>query len=226
MTEEVREPGPRKIEWHRFAWPAAFVIVALLGFVLLRDRAQAKDPPSDVRVQGSNTVVKSLHDLARLETTALHVEKVIDVRDHQKKLYGLLETEDSLLFIASGEVVIGVDLARLRDEDARFDEATKTATITLPEPEVLSTRFDEVRSYVHSRKTGTLAERNEQLEAVARREATTAFEAAGRQKDVRDRAKEQAERQIRSLATAWGAKNVIVTWRPLVPQENAAPAAK
>ena len=84
-------------------------------------------------------------------------------------------------------------------------------TITLPEPEVLSTRFDEMHSYVHSRKTGTLAERNEQLEAVARREATVAFEAAGRQKDVRDRAKEQAERQIRSLATVWGAKNVIVS---------------
>jgi hypothetical protein len=130
------------------------------------------------------------------------------------------------LFIASGEVVIGVDLARLRDEDARFDESTKTATITLPEPEVLSTRFDELHSYVHSRKTGTLAERNEQLEAIARREATAAFETAGRQKEVRDRAKEQAERQLRSLATAWGAKNVIVTWRPLVPQENAAPAVK
>jgi hypothetical protein len=215
----------RKIEWHRFAWPAAFVIVATMGFALLRDRS-APPAATEIKVQGSNTVVKSLHDLARLETTSLHVEKVIDVRDHQKRLYGLLETEDSLLFIASGEVVIGVDLAKLRDEDARFDEATKTATITLPEPEVLSTRFDEMHSYVHSRKTGTLAERNEQLDSIARREATTAFEAAGRQKDVRDRAKEQAERQIRSLATAWGAKNVIVTWRPLVQQENVAPAAK
>jgi hypothetical protein len=216
---------PRKIDWHRFAWPAAFVIVAAMGFVLLRDRA---GPPaaSEVRVQGSNTVVKSLHDLARLETTSLHVEKVIDVRDQQKRLYGLLETEDSLLFIASGEVVIGVDLARLRDEDVRFDETTKTATITLPEPEVLSTRFDEMHSYVHSRKTDTLAERNEQLESLARREATAAFEAAGRAKDVHERAKEQAERQIRSLATAWGAKNVNVTWRPLVSQENVAPAAK
>jgi hypothetical protein len=224
MTEAAA-PEPRKIEWHRFAWPAAFVIVAPLCFVLLRDRAQ---PPaaSEVRVQGSNTVVKSLHDLARLETTSLHVEKVIDVRDHQKKLYGLVDTEDSLLFIASGEVVIGVDLARLRDEDVRFDETTKTASIALPEPEVLSTRFDEMHSYVHSRKTGTLAERNEQLEALARREATAAFQTAGRQKEVTTRAKEQAERQIRSLATAWGAKNVIVTWRPLVAQENAAPAAQ
>jgi hypothetical protein len=224
MTE-AGEPERRKIEWHRFAWPAAFVIVAAFGFVLMRDRTQPKET-SEVRVQGSNTVVRSLRDLSRLETTSLHVEKVIDVRDHQKRLYGLLETEDSLLFIASGEVVIGVDLARLRDDDARFDEVTKTATITLPEPEVLSTRFDELHSYVHSRKTGTLAERNEQLEGIARREATAAFETVGRQKDVRDRAKEQAERQIRSLATAWGAKNVIVTWRPLVPQENVAPAAK
>lgn len=225
MTEAAAPPEPRHpTEWHRFAWPAAFVIVAALGFTLLRDRTAAGT--AEVRVQGSHTVVKSLHDLARLETTSLHVEKVIDVRDHQRRLYGLLETEDSLLFIAAGEVVIGVDLAKLREDDARFDEVTRTATINLPEPEVLSTRFDEMRSYVHSRKTGTLAERNEQLEALARREAVAAFDAAGRQKDVRDRAKEQAERQIRALATAWGAKNVNVAWRPLIPQENAAPTAK
>ena len=56
------------------------------GFVWQPERA------SEVTVQPSNTVVKSLHDLARLKTTSLHVEKVIDVRDHQKRLYGLLHT--------------------------------------------------------------------------------------------------------------------------------------
>lgn len=215
-------PRTEKLEWARvgarFAWPAAFVAVAAMGFGVLRDREKATT--SEVRVQGSNTVVKSLHDIARLETTSLHVEKVIDVRDHQKRLYGLVESEDSLLFIATGEVVVGVDLKRLRDEDARFDEKTKTAYITLPEPEVLSTRFDEMHSYVHSRSTDTLAKRNEQLEALARREAVTAFEAAGRQKDVSARAKDQAERQLRALATAWGAKDVVVTWRPVASPET------
>lgn len=220
MTDPA--PETQKLEWARvttrFAWPAAFVAVAAMAFSFARDRE--KPAASEVHVQGSNTVVKSLHDLARLETTSLHVEKVIDVRDHQKRLYGLVESEDSLLFIATGEVVVGVDLKRLREDDARFDEKTKVATITLPEPEVLSTRFDEMHSYVHSRSTDTLAKRNEQLEAIARREATVAFEAAGRQKDVTARAKDQAERQLRALGTAWGAKDVVVTWRPVVRPET------
>jgi hypothetical protein len=202
----------------RFAWPAAFVAVAAMGFALLRDKHE--EPASVVQVQPSNTVVKSLRDIARLETTSLHVEKVIDVKDQQKRLYGLVESEDAILFVASGEVVLGVDLSKLRDEDARFDEATKTAFITLPEPEVLSSRFDEMHSYVHSRSTGTLAKRNEQLESIARREAITAFEAAGRQKESTDRAREQAEKQLRALGQAWGAKNVVITWRSHVPREN------
>lgn len=217
----VDPPTNDKLEWartaSRFAWPAAFVAIAAMGFGFLRERE--KPTASDVRVQGSNTVVKSLHDIARLETTSLHMEKVVDVRDHQKALYGLVESEDSLLFIATGEVVIGVDFQKLRDDDARFDETTKTAYITLPEPEVLSTRFDEMHSYVHSRKTDALARRNEQLESLARKEAVRAFEAAGRQKEVTARAKEQAERQLRALATAWGARGVVVTWRPLIAPE-------
>lgn len=207
----------------RFAWPAAFVAIAAMGFSFARDRGDRR--VSEVRVQGSSTVVKSLRDVARLETTSLHVEKVIDVADHQQRLNGLIETEDALLFIATGEVVVGVDLKKLRDEDARFDETTKTAFITLPAPEVLSTRFDEMHSYVHSRSTGALAKRNEQLESVARRQAMTAFEAAGREKEVTERAKDQAERQLRALATAWGAKEVVVTWRPLVAPELGAAAA-
>lgn len=217
----VDPPTNDKLEWartaSRFAWPAAFVAIAAMGFGSLRERE--KPTASDVRVQGSNTVVKSLQEIARLETTSLHMEKVVDVRDHQKALYGLVESEDSLLFIATGEVVIGVDFQKLRDDDARFDETTKTAYITLPEPEVLSTRFDEMHSYVHSRKTDALARRNEQLESLARKEAVHAFEAAGRQKEVTARAKEQAERQLRALATAWGARGVVVTWRPLIAPE-------
>jgi hypothetical protein len=153
-----------------------------MAFAHLDNRPQA--PASDVRVHASTTVVKSLRDIARLETTALHVEKIIDIKDHQRRLFGLVEADDALLYVAAGEVVVGVDLTKLRDEDARFDDATKTATITLPEPEILSTRFDEAKSHVYSRDTDVVAKRNEQLEQLARREAIVAFEAAARQKEV------------------------------------------
>lgn len=196
----------------RFAWPAAFVAVAAMGFGYLRE--QKAPSASEIRVEHSGaTVVRELRALARLETSVLRVEKVIDLADHQKRLGGLIEADDSLLFVAAGEVVLGVDLARLGDADVRSDPATGVAYVELPPPEVLSTRFDEARSYVHSRKTDVLARRNEGLEAAARREALVAFAAAGKDPQAIESAKLQAERQLRALAKAWGAKDLVVTWK-------------
>jgi hypothetical protein len=196
----------------RFAWPAAFVIVSALGFVALRSRPEAPASSAQVAHEGP-TVVRELRALSRLETLALHVEKVIDVKDHQTHAQGLVEADDSLLFVASGEVVLGVDLAKISDGDVSTDPQTKVVTITMPPPEVLSTRFDEVRSYVHSRSTDLLARRNEGLEGIARRDAVQAFEKAAREPAAMDRAHEQAERQVRALATAWGARSVVVQWK-------------
>lgn len=197
----------------RFAWPAAFVAVAAMGFGYLHESNRPK-PTSDVRIEHPTpTVLKSLRDLARLETLSLHLEKVVDVKDHQKRLYGLVDADDALLFVATGEVVLGIDLAKLGDSDARFDPATRVAYIHLPEPEVLSSRFDEPKSYVHARNTDVLARRNEALESIARRDALAAFEAAAKDPKAIARAKEQAEKQLGALARGWGASDVVITWR-------------
>lgn len=195
----------------RLAWPAAFVALGAMTFGYLRETR----PPaaSEVRIEHpSPTVLRDLRELSRLETLSLHVEKVVDVKDHQSRLYGLVGADDSLLFVATGEVVLGVDLGKLGDQDARFDEATRTAYVTLPAPEVLSTRFDEAHSYVHARATDLLAKRNEALESLARRDAVLAFEAAAKDPKAVERAKEQAEKQLRGLGKAWGARDVVIAW--------------
>jgi hypothetical protein len=201
-------------ELSRFAWPAAIVAIAAMTLHFVNERVQAPSPSaSDVRVvHPTPTVLKDLRELARLETLSLHVEKVIDVKDHQTRLYGLVDAEDSLLFVATGEVILGVDLGKLTESDVRFDAATSTAYVNLPAPEVLSTRFDEPHSYVHARATDVLAKRNEALEAVARRDAIAAFEAAGKEPKAVDRAKAQAEKELRVLAKGWGAREVVITW--------------
>jgi len=196
----------------RLAWPAAFVIVAALGFGYLRQYRETGASVVKVEHEGP-TVVKDLRALARLETAAIHVEKVIDVKDHQTRLSGLVEADDAILFVASGEVILGVDLAKLEDGDARFDAATRTVYVTLPGPEVLSTRFDEAHSYVHSRSTDLLAKRNEALEGVARRDAIAAFEKAARETAAMDRARDQADKEVRALGKAWGADAVVVRWK-------------
>ncbi|MFO0736569.1 MAG: DUF4230 domain-containing protein [Labilithrix sp.] len=205
----------------RLAWPAAFVAVAAMGFGFVRTESPAPLAHEiTVTPQTGPTVVRSLKELARLETAQIRVEKVIDLEDHQKHFHGLVEADDSLLFVAAGEVVLGVDLGKA---DVTFDEATKTARITLDEPEVFSTRFDEPHSYVHSRKTDTFAQRNEGLEAAARREATRSFAAAGREPRAQEMARTQAEKELRALARAWGSRDLEVSWRGPKGEVAAAP---
>lgn len=195
----------------RLGWPVAFVAVTAMGLAYLREGKET--PPATVQVEHAGpTVVRELRALARLETQSLHVEKVIEVADHQKRLHGIVDADDKLLFVAAGEVVLGVDLGKLADDDIAFDEATRVGRVTLPAPEVFSTRFDEQHSHVASRRTDLLAHRNEDLEATARREATVAFQAAGREAMAMDAAKAQAEKQLRALAKAWGANDLVVTW--------------
>lgn len=196
----------------RFAWPLAFVAVAGMTLAFLREREAPPAPAVEVAHAGP-TVVSDLRALARLETLSLHLEKVIDVKDRQRHLRGLVEADDAVLFVASGEAVLGVDLAKVREEDARFDAVTKTATITLPDPELFSTHFDERRSYVHTRSTDLLAKRNEDLEASARRSAITSFEKAALEPANVARAREHAETVLRSLGKSWGAERVVIAWR-------------
>jgi hypothetical protein len=72
----------------RLAWPAAFVAVAAMTFGYLHD--VRPKPASEIVIEHPTpTVLKDLRDLSRLETLSLHVEKVVDVKDRQTRLYGL-----------------------------------------------------------------------------------------------------------------------------------------
>ncbi|MDB4947151.1 MAG: hypothetical protein JWP97_6685 [Labilithrix sp.] len=216
-TPEPAKPPthPAVLALTRFAWPLAMVAVAGIGYAALHEtlRDLRPAPASEVTIaHPTPTVLKDLRELSRLETLSLHLEKVVDVKDEQRRMYGLVGAQDSLLFVATGEVVLGVDFGRLKDGDVRFDETTHTAYVTLPPVEILSSRFDEGHSYVHVRSTDLLAKRNEALESLARRDALKAFEATAREPSSIARARAQAERQIAVFAKGWGAKDVVVTW--------------
>ncbi|WP_437543316.1 DUF4230 domain-containing protein [Sorangium sp. So ce327] len=198
----------------------ALLVVALfasVGFGALvvapRLGGPAPAPSSVVVARPSPALVIAIRDLSRLETTEVHVEKVVDLADRQNRLFGLVQATDALLLVAVGHVTIGVDLARIGEGDIAMDPETGVARLTLPAPEVFSTRLDEDETYVYTRSTSLLARRNEQLEARARKEATAAIEKAALEGNVMARAKAQAERQITALATQLGAKRVEIRWR-------------
>ena len=207
-------PLPRKAP---FALLAALVVVSIAAVAFIVARAfhePAPPPASSIEMHPSPTLLLAVRDLARLETNEMHFEKVIDLTDKQSRFFGLIDATDALLLVATGDVTMGVDLGKVGDSDIHFDPVTKSASMTLPPPEIFSTSLDEKKTYVYTRSTSALAERNEQLETRARQEAVAAIAEAAKTDEATNQAKKQAERELRALATALGAKDVTFVWKP------------
>ena len=189
------------------------VVIGLIGYLAA---TRLREAPSAARtlLRPTSTILTAVRDLSRLETSELHLEKVIDLTDKQSRFFGLVAATDAILLVAAGDVTIGVDLAKVGENDFVVDRRTGTAELTLPPPEMLAVRLDEERTYVYRRATGLLAKRDEQLESKARQEAVRAIGEAAAQPDVMDKARKQAERQVRQLLEKFGVSDVRIGWRP------------
>ncbi|HMJ51458.1 MAG TPA: DUF4230 domain-containing protein [Polyangiaceae bacterium] len=193
-------------------WWLAVVSLGLGGYVAMTSFSPGPGVGPVVRPTG--TILMAVKDLARLETNELHLEKVIDLTDKQSRFFGLIDTADAILLIAAGDVTVGIDLTKLGANDVAIDREAGTARLTLPPPEILSVRLDEQHTYVYRRTTGVLAERNEQLESKARKEAIRAIEEAARHGDIMEKARRQAEKQLQQLFEKFGVSRTTIGWRP------------
>lgn len=164
-------------------------------------------------VRGTSTIVLAIRDLATLETSSYHMERVIDLRDRQSRMFGLVESEDAILLVAVGDVVAGVDLTTMRDGDVSFDPDKRVAYITLPRANVLSARLDNEQTYVHSRNTDTLAERADTLETRARQEAERSLKEGALAAGILERANKNAVRAIETLVRGLGYARVETRFR-------------
>lgn len=210
-----RDPPPTSV----FS-PVAVVFVALLSAALAGGATWVLLGPKLPPVTSTVSVVRpmpnvlvSVRDLARLESTAFHMERVVDLSDKQDLLFGLVQAEDAILLVAAADVTAGVDLEELRDADVVVDPAAKRVRITLPPAKVLSTRLDSEHTYVHTRRTGILAKRHESLETRARAEAEKSLEGAAVQAGILGKAQAQAARTIESLVRSLGYTDVEVSTR-------------
>jgi hypothetical protein len=208
----------------RRSWLVAAVVggAGLLGLWvgLLLPRAPPKLPSlpplsSSVTVlRPTPDVVTAVRALSRLESTAFHMERVIDLKDEQSRLFGLVSGEDAILLVAVADVTAGVDLGRLGPADVEVSPDRTRVRIQLPRAEVLQTVLDGEHTYVHTRRTDLLARRNETLETNARKEAERTLTQAALSAGILDKADEQARRVIRELVTALGFLEVEVVTRP------------
>ena len=187
------------------------MIVGGIGSRLMLD--DDEPPDSEDVLHASPSVIVAIRDLARLETTAYHVERVIDLVARQRQLFGLVEAEDAILLVAAGDVVAGVDLTKMRDGDVVVDPDARTATLTLPEPEIFSARLDSERTYVHTRDTDFHARRDPHLETRARREAERSLRESALEAGILDRARTNAETAVTTLVRGLGYDRVVIRWR-------------
>jgi Protein of unknown function (DUF4230) len=161
----------------------------------------------------TGTVLIAVRNLARLESVSFHMERVIDLKNRQSHLFGLVQGDDAILLVAAGDVVAGVDLTKLRDGDVTIDPTTHRAHLTLPPPELLTVRLDNQRTYVHSRKTDLFAQQQFELETRARQAAEDSIRDAALSGGILNRARDNAASTLIALVRSLGYDMVELTWR-------------
>jgi hypothetical protein len=186
------------------------VVVFGAGAGWLMHSFSAGPPPVTQTIRPTPNVVTAVRDLSRLETTSYHVERVVDLSEKQQQLFGLVEAEDALLLVAAGDVIAGIDFGKLEEGDVDADWDKRKVEITLPPPEILTSRLDNEHTYVHSRSTDLLADRNEKLESQARKEAERLIVEAAMEAGVLSRARKNAERTVESLVRSLGYEDVEI----------------
>jgi hypothetical protein len=147
-------------------------------------------------------VITQMRELGRLETASYTVEKVLEGGvDQGNDLLNLL-LGDRLLFIAHGEVIAGVDLAELADEDVSVSDDRQSVTLRLPPARVLIKRLDNDLSRVYDRSQGWLTKGDPELESRVRQEAERAVLQAACEGGILDQAELNAQRQVQILLLA------------------------
>lgn len=219
MTATVESPSAAPARVGRVL---SIVVAAVLGGLASRclgGGAEPPETPSTVEVvRPTPDVITAVRALARLETANFHVERVVDLRDRQNVLFGATNADDAILLVASGDVVVGVDLAKLRPEDVVVDAARRSVRIVLPAPEVFSARLDNERTFVYERRTDLLARRSETLETRARVEAERTMRASAVESGALSRAGLEAKTTVGALLRGLGFTEVRVE---LVTDEGA-----
>jgi hypothetical protein len=199
--------------WVALAVAGILALAAVVGAFCAGRAATPAAVAREPEYRATPGLITAIHDVARLETTSYHIEKVVEVTDTQAHLWGLVEAKDDLLLIAVGDVVAGVDLSKVRDEDVVFDPKTRSIRVKMPRPEVLSSTLDEQATHAYSRHTDTMAKRNEQLEGDARRRAEEQMRKQAVDAGILDRARTSADRTVRALLQSLGCSQIDLDWQ-------------
>lgn len=164
-------------------------------------------------------LVTQVRELNRLETASMRVVHVGRVTQSYKLVPNAL-AGDEITFLAAGDVIAGLDLARIRPEDV-WRSPDGTINMRLPQAQVLVTRVDNKESRVIARKTGVLRRMDVELETRARQHAETNIRAEALRKGVLKLARDNGEKKLAEFLRLTGVEKVrFISDRPAPPLER------
>ncbi len=153
------------------------------------------------------TVVRQIQQLQRLETVSYTMDKIISGEHSNAYLPNFL-AGDRLLLVVHGEVIGGIDLARLQPGDVLVQG--QKVSIHLPAAEVFSTRIDNARTKVYSRDTGLFSSPDPNLESEVREEAERQLRQAALQDGILKTAADNARSTISGMLHGLGFHEVDI----------------
>lgn len=171
-------------------------------------------PATAVIIPDPTTIVLEINDLARLETASYVAEKVIRAEKDEEYLFGAFS--ETILFVAYGEVIAGVDLARMEPDHMQVIDPT-TVMVYMPETEIFVATLDNDRSYVADRDNGFLTGftgLDPDLETEVRRSAEDEILAAAIEAGVLTTATTNAQNFMEAFLNGLGFDTVIFTDAP------------
>lgn len=152
------------------------------------------------------TLVTQVRELHRLETASMRVLHVGRVTQTYKMVPDAL-AGDEITFLAAGDVIAGVDLARLRQQDV-WRSPDGTINLRLPPPQILVSRVDNKESRVIARKTGVLRRADVDLETRARQHAEENIRAEALRKGILPLARDNGEKKLAEFLRVLGIEKV------------------
>ncbi len=190
-------------------------VLALLGVFYIFTWVKGFFPNASApTVDTSRTaVIQEIKRLNRLETAQYTIDKVIEAgTDKSDNTFSQILYGDRLLLIAHGQIIAGIDLSKLTDQDVQI--SGQTITMNLPAPEILVSTIDNAQTKVYDRKVGFLTKGNKDLEAEARQKALESITDAACEGGILQQAGDNAKKQLMILLSGLGFTSVIVNVAP------------
>ena len=153
------------------------------------------------------TVVRQIQQLQRLETVTYTMDKIISGERDNPYLPKFL-AGDRLLLVVHGQVIAGVDLAKVQPADVIVHG--QSIVFHVPQAEIFSTLIDNSRTRVYSRDTGLFTSPDPNLESEVRAEAERQLQQAALQDGILKTADQNARSTLASMLKGFGFSQVEI----------------